>query len=172
MLFMDMAKQMQARLYFFYSRQKFCRTIVYLIVKIKNTIGRTMGNQYICVGRYGYIVTSLTIRNTIFHEHGNTIEFNSVNYHTGVAQIMHILIQPVYFGFIQAGIVIATDKNLVGIREVAKPVHKINGFLLAPVHGEISRMYKDVSIGQLCEPPMLTVGVGNMYYFHAIIYRL
>ena len=39
MLFMDMAKQMQARLYFFYLHQKFCRTIVYPIVKIKNTIG-------------------------------------------------------------------------------------------------------------------------------------
>ena len=85
MLFMDMAKQMQARLYFFYLHQKFCRTIVYPIVKIKNIIGWAMGYQYIRVGRYGRIVPGLTVRNTIFHEHGDTIEFNSVNYHTGIA---------------------------------------------------------------------------------------
>ena len=85
MLFMDMAKQMQTRLYFFYLHQKFCRTIVYPIVKIKNIIGWAMGYQYIRVGRYGCIVTDLTVRNAIFHEHGNTIEFNSVNYHTGIA---------------------------------------------------------------------------------------
>ena len=81
MLFMDMAKQMQARLYFFYSRQKFCRTIVYPIVKIKNAIGRAMGNQYILVVRYGRIVAGLTVRNAVLHEHGDTIVFNSFNYH-------------------------------------------------------------------------------------------
>ena len=75
---------------------------------------------------------------------------------------MHILIQPVYLGSIQTGIVIATDKNLVGVREVTKPIHEINGFLFASIHGEIPRMYKDVSIGQLHKPPMLTVGVGEM----------
>ena len=84
MLFMDMAKQMQARLYFFYTCQKFCRTIVYLIVKIKNAIGWAMGYQYICIGRYGSIVTGLTVRNAIFHKHGNTIKFNSINNHTGI----------------------------------------------------------------------------------------
>ena len=98
MLFMDMAKQMQTRLYFFYSRQKFCRTIVYLIVKIKNAIGRTMGYQYICVGRYGSIVTVLTVGNAIFHEHGNAIKPNAMNCHTGITQVMHILVQPVYLG--------------------------------------------------------------------------
>lgn len=51
---------------------------------------------------------------------------------------MHIPIQPVYLGFIKTGIVITTDKNLVGIRKVAKPIHKINGFLLASIHGKIS----------------------------------
>lgn len=50
---------------------------------------------------------------------------------------MHILIQPVYFGSIQTDIMIATDENLVRIREVTKPIHKINGFLFASVHGEI-----------------------------------
>ena len=75
---------------------------------------------------------------------------------------MHILIQPIYLGSIKTGIVIATDENLVEIRKVAKPVHKINGFLFASVHGKVSRMYKDVSIWQLCEPPMLTMGVGEV----------
>ena len=85
MLLMNMSKQMQLGLYFFYPRQKFCRTIVYPIIKIEHTIRRTMSNQYIRVGRYGRIVPGLTVRNTIFHEHGDTIEFNSVNDHTGVA---------------------------------------------------------------------------------------
>jgi len=75
---------------------------------------------------------------------------------------MHILIQPIYLGSIKTGIVIATDENLVEIRKVAKPIHEINGFLLASIHGEISRMYKDVSIRQLCEPPMLTMSVGEV----------
>ena len=48
------------------------------------------------------------------------------------------------------------------IRKVAIPIHEINGFSLASIHGEISRMYKDVSIGQPVEPPMLTVGVGKV----------
>ena len=43
-----------------------------------------MGYQYICVGRYSGIVTALTVRDTIFHKHGNTIEFNSINNHTGI----------------------------------------------------------------------------------------
>ena len=85
MLFMDMTKQMQVGLYFFYPHQKFCRTIVYPIVKIKNTIGRAMGNQYICIGWYGCIVATLTVGNAIFHEHGDTIEFNTINCHTGIA---------------------------------------------------------------------------------------
>ena len=138
MLLMDMAKQMQAGLYFFYPYQKFCRTIVNPIVKIKNAIGRTMGYQYIRAGWYGGIVTGLKLRYAIFHEHGDAIEFNSVNYHTGIAQIMYILIQPAYLGSIKTGIVIATDENLVRVRKVAKPIHEINGFLLASIHGEIS----------------------------------
>ena len=81
---------------------------------------------------------------------------------------MHILIQPVYLGSIQTGIVIATDKNLVGVREVTKPIHEINGLLFDSIHGEIPRMYKDVSIGQLCEPPMLIVGVGEVEDGHLI----
>ena len=75
---------------------------------------------------------------------------------------MHIPIQPVYFGSIQTDIMIATDENLVRIREVTKPIHKVNSFLLTSVHGKVSRMYKDVCIGQLREPPMLTVGVGEV----------
>ena len=35
MLLMDMTKQMQAGFYFFYPHQKFCRAIVYPIVKIE-----------------------------------------------------------------------------------------------------------------------------------------
>ena len=85
MLFMDMAKQMQARLYFFHPRQKFCRTILYPIVKIKNTIGWAMGYQYIRVGRYGSIVTALTFRDTIFHKHGNAIKINVINCYAGIA---------------------------------------------------------------------------------------
>ena len=54
---------------------------------------------------------------------------------------MHILIQSVYLGSIKTGIVIATDENLVGIRKVAKPIHKINGFLLTSIHSKIPRMY-------------------------------
>ncbi len=50
---------------------------------------------------------------------------------------MHILIQPVYFGSIQTDIMIATDENLVRIREVTKPIHKVNSFLLTSVHGKI-----------------------------------
>ena len=75
---------------------------------------------------------------------------------------MHIPIQPVYFGSIQTDIMIATDENLVRIKKVTKPIHKVNSFLLTSVHGKVSRMYKDVSIGQLREPPMLTVGVGEV----------
>lgn len=38
-----------------------------------------------------------------------------------------------------------------------------------PIHGVTSRMHKDACIGQLCEPPMLIVGVrevedGNNFF--------
>ena len=75
---------------------------------------------------------------------------------------MHIPIQPVYFGSIQTDIMIATDENLVRIKKVTKPIHKVNSLLLTSVHGKVPRMYKDVCIGQLREPPMLTVGVGEV----------
>ena len=43
-----------------------------------------MGNQYICVGRYGSVIMGLTVGNAIFHEHRDSIEFNSIYYYTGI----------------------------------------------------------------------------------------
>lgn len=47
-----------------------------------------------------------------------------------------------------------------------KPIHEINGFLLTSIHGKISRMYKDVSIGQPIKPPIQTVGIGEVKNGH------
>lgn len=50
--------------------------------------------------------------------------------------------------------------------KVTKPIYDINGFLLTSIHGKISRMYKDVSIGQPIKPPMLTVGIRDVKNSH------
>ena len=67
---------------------------------------------------------------------------------------MHIVIKTVDIGSIQAIVMVATDENLVAIRQVAKPVEKVYRFLLGPDHTEIAGMNHYIGIGQILQPMM------------------
>lgn len=62
---------------------------------------------------------------------------------------MHIVIETVHVGSIQAVIVVSADENLVAIGQIAEPVEKVNRFLLATDHAEIAGMYHHIGLGQI-----------------------
>ena len=94
------------------------------------------------------VVVTLTISNTIPHEHRHTIEPDTINLDSGVAKIMHILIQPVDIGTIKTFIVIATYEYFLTIWQVAEPVQKVYRFRLISDHAEITGMYHHISLRQ------------------------
>ena len=85
-----------------------------------------------------------------------------------MAEVVYIAVQSVDVGSIQAVVVVAADENLVGVWQVAKPVHKINGFLFAAVHREVARVDNNVRLGQLLKPVMTTVGIGEVEDGHCM----
>ena len=107
-----------------------------------------MRNQHISFIGDSIVVATLTISNTIPHEHRHTIEPDTINLDSGVAKIMHILIQPVDIGTIKTFIVIATYEYFLTIWQVAEPVQKVYRFRLISDHAEITGMYHHISLRQ------------------------
>ena len=72
----------------------------------------------------------LAVRDAVAHEHWDTIEFHTVNFHSGIAQVMDITVKPVNGGTAKTVIVVAANEYLLRTRKVAEPVHEIQRFLL------------------------------------------
>lgn len=62
---------------------------------------------------------------------------------------MHIAIKTADIGSIKAIVMVPADENFVFIRQVAEPVEKVNRFLFATYHTEITGMYHHISLGQI-----------------------
>lgn len=66
--------------------------------------------------------------------------------------VMDITVKPVNGGTAKRVIVVAANEYLLRTRKVAEPVHEIQRFLLAAVHGKVARMHNDVSLWQIVQP--------------------
>lgn len=49
---------------------------------------------------------------------------------------------------------IACNEYLIGMRQVAKPIHEIVSLGLRTGHGEITGMHYDIGLGKLCQVTM------------------
>ena len=154
---MDMAEKMGFEIIKSWeSFEDFLRAIVDAVVKVEDAISRGMCYQYVSVGGNSGIVAALAVGYAIAHKHWNAVEFNTIYFDAGIAKIMHVVVKAVDVGSIKAVVVVAADENLVAIGQIAEPVEKINRFLFASDHTEISGMYHHISLGQIPEP-MVTV---------------
>ena len=153
MLRMYMSEKMQPGLDCCYAAEKFFRTVMDIVVKVEDAERRCVGDENIRVFRNICIMLGLAVRDAVAHEHWDTIEFHTVNFHSGIAQVMDIT------GTVKTVIVVAANEYLLRTRKVAEPVHEIQRFLLAAVHGKVARMHNDVSLWQIVQPSVTAMRV-------------
>lgn len=82
---------------------------------------------------------------------------------------MHIVVEPVDVGSIEAIVMIAADEYFVSVWQVTKPVEKINGFLFCPYHTKVTGMYHHIGLGQIPEAMVAVMRIGKVEYFHVIL---
>lgn len=159
MLSVDMSEKMQSGLDDCYTTKEFFRAVIDIVVKIEDAKRRCVGDENIRTFRNICIMSGLAVSNAVTHEHRNTIEFQAFDFYTGIAQVMHIAIKPVNGGTVKTVIVVAANEYLLRTRKVAEPVHEIQRFLLAAVHGKVARMHNDVSLWQIVQPSVTAMRV-------------
>ena len=125
MLSVDMSEKMQSGLDDCYTTKEFFRAVIDIVVKIEDAKRRCVGDENIRTFRNICIMFGLTVSNAVAHEHWDTIEFHTVNFHSGIAQVMYIVVEFVDGGTVKTVIVVAANEYLLQIRQVAEPVHKI-----------------------------------------------
>lgn len=125
MLSVDMSEKMQSGLDDCYTTKEFFRAVIDIVVKIEDAKRRCVGDENIRTFRNICIMFGLTVSNAVAHEHWDTIEFHTVNFHSGIAQVMYIVVESVDGGTVKTVIVVAANEYLLQIRQVAEPVHKI-----------------------------------------------
>ena len=130
-----------------------------IVVKVEDAERRCVGDENIRVFRNICIMLGLAVRDAVAHEHWDTIEFHTVNFHSGIAQVMDITVKPVNGGTVKTVIVVAANEYLLRTRKVAEPVHEIQRFLPAAVHGKVARMHNDVSLWQIVQPSVTAMRV-------------
>ena len=157
-----MPEKMQVRLNCRYACKEFFRAVMDIVVKVENAKRRCVGDENIRTFRNICIMFGLTVSNAVAHEHWDTIEFHTVNFHSGIAQVMYIVVESVDGGTVKTVIVVAANEYLLRIRKVAEPVHEIQCLLLTAVHGKVTRMHDNVSLWQVCQPLVATVRIGKM----------
>lgn len=146
--------------------KKFFRAVIDIVVKIKDAQWRRVGNENVRTVGDICIMLGLAAGYAVAHKHRDSIESHTADFHTGIAQVMHVIVESVNLGTIKAFVVVAADEYLLQIRKVAEPVQEIQCFLLAAVHCKIAGMHHDIGLGQIAQPPVAAVRVGNMQYFH------
>lgn len=125
MLSVDMSEKMQSGLDDCYTTKEFFRAVIDIVVKIEDAKRRCVGDENIRTFRNICIMFGLTVSNAVVHEHWDTIEFHTVNFHSGIAQVMYIVVEFADGGTVKTVIVVAANEYLLQIRQVAEPVHKI-----------------------------------------------
>lgn len=145
----DMAEKMQMWMDTYNLGQKMLITVVDIIIEVEDSVCRRMSNQDIGIGRYAVYVAFLTVGDTVAHKHRYTIKFHSVNLNAGITEIMHVGVKSADIGSIHAIVVVAAYEYLVGIGQVAQPVHKVDSLCFQANHTEVAGMHQDICCGQV-----------------------
>ena len=143
----DMAEEVQLELDLRHSLKQFLGTVMDIVVKVKNAIWRGMGYQDIDIRRDVGIIARLSVSDAIAHEHWDAIELHSIDGHAGVAEIMDVLIESVNLVSVKTFIMVAADKYLMHVRQVAKPVQEVQSLLLGADHAEVAGMHHHIGLG-------------------------
>ena len=159
MLRVYMSEKMQSGTYCRNAAKKLLRAVIDIVVKVEDAQWWRVCNENVRIVGDICIMFGLTVSNAVAHEHWDTIEFHTVNFHSGIAQVMDITVKPVNGGTVKTVIVVAANEYLLRTRKVAEPVHEIQRFLLAAVHGKVARMHNDVSLWQIVQPSVTAMRV-------------
>lgn len=166
-----MAEKMGFKVQIRQFHQNFFGSIVDIVIEVKDAVGRGMGYKDVCIVRNTGIIPALAVGDAVAHKHGDAVKLHTFDFYARIAQVMHVVIEPVDVGSIETFVVIAADEYLVAIREVAVPVEKINGFRFAAGHAEVTGMYYNIGLGQIPKASMATVGVGKMKNTKSIVHN-
>ena len=98
----------------------------------------------------------------VLDKHGYAVKLDTIDGDGVVAEVMHVVGQTFQLGAIKAKVVVASNKNLVLIRQAAKPFNKVLDFFLGAVLGKVARVDDDVGFRQAIKLTMLAVRVGNV----------
>lgn len=163
---MNMAEEMSSQIQRRQFLQYFFGAIEDVMVEVKDSVSRTVSDEYIGIGGDFGIVAALPVGYTIAHEHRDAVEIQSVNLDACVTEIMHIVVEPADSGSIKALVMVAADENFMPIWQVAEPFEKVNCLLLGTHHAEVTGMNHHVSLGQIPQPTMTAVSIRKMKYLH------
>ena len=166
MLRVYMSEKMQPGTYCRNAAKKLLRAVIDIVVKVEDAQWWRVCNENVRIVGDICIMFGLTVSNAVAHEHWDSIEFHTADFHSGIAQVMHVIVESVNLGTIKAFVVVAADEYLLQIRKVAEPVQEIQCFLLASCHSKITGMHNYIGLGQIAQPPVAPMRVGNMQYFH------
>ena len=97
-----------------------------------------MSDQDISINRDFRIIVFLSLRDTIFNKHRNSIKFNAMQFQSGIAQVVDVASKAIYTRLMQTTVMIARDENFIKIIKTGKPLQKVYGFLKTYCHSEIS----------------------------------
>ena len=166
MLGVDMSEKMQPGTYCRNAAKKLLRAVIDIVVKVEDAQWRRVCNENVRTVGDICIMLGLAAGYAVAHKHRDSIESHTADFHTGIAQVMHVIVESVNLGAIKAFVVVAADEYLLQIRKVAEPVQEIQCFLLASCHSKITGMHNYIGLGQIAQPPVAPMRVGNMQYFH------
>ena len=111
--------------------------VVDLIRKVKNIIGRLMGDKNVRVRRYIHKIILRTPVNRILEEHRYAVELDALNLDSGITEIVAILVKPLKPRSPKTKVVIAGDEDLVPVGQIAEPFHKVQSLPFGSHHREI-----------------------------------
>lgn len=135
--FMNMPEQMKFRTDPHHALPQKGIAVVDLIRKVKNIIGRLMGDKNVRVRRYIHKIILRTPVNRILEEHRHAVEFDPINLDSGITEIVAILVKPLKPRSPKTKVVIAGDEDLVPVGQIAEPFHKVQSLPFGSHHSEI-----------------------------------
>ena len=94
------------------------------------------------------------------------IILDPVNQDSGIAEIVAVLVKALKRRSPQTKVVVASDKHLMPVRQIAEPFHKVQRLRLGPHHREVPGMHNHIALRQIRQQPVHIVSVRNVNYSH------
>ena len=125
-----------------------------------------MGDKDIRVRRYIHKIIFRTPRHGILEKHRHAIEPDALYHDSRIAEVVAVIVKPFQTRSTKAEVVIAGDEDLVPVRKIAEPFHKVQSLRLSSSHREVPRMYDHIALRQPLQLPVSIVSVRNVYDSH------